>query len=107
MKTRYYTCDGGCIMLGNAAARISIPNGIGDGRYRVIVTDDSNVIKNEEDRACTRARWCGKISGDAINIYSYDCLLDGELSDNILFTIRGVYNVYTIRGMVILYSKFY
>lgn len=37
-KVRLYSCDGGCLLIGNGSARFNIPNGYGDGKHRVIVT---------------------------------------------------------------------
>lgn len=88
MKKRIYACDGGCLLIGNASFRFNLPNGFGDGHHRVYVSSDKNDIPKE-------SRWVGKIRGDAINVYNYDCYdtLD-ELYENVLFTLRGEYAVY-------------
>lgn len=39
-RVRFYSCDGGCLLIGNSSCRFSIPNGYGDGKHRVIVTDN-------------------------------------------------------------------
>lgn len=94
MKKRIYTCDGGCLLIGNASFRFNLPNGFGDGHHRVYVSSDRNDIPKE-------SRWVGKIRGDAINVYNYDCYdtLD-ELYENVLFTLRGEYAVYVDCGNV-------
>lgn len=97
MKTRYYECDGGCLEIGNASFRFSIPNGFGDGKHRVRVC-----TKEEQDwNVLTPSKWVGLVTGDAINVYGYDCFDNlKELCENVLFTLRGEYDVYVDCGTV-------
>lgn len=94
MKKNTYSCDGGCLMFGNASFRFNLPNGFGDGRHKVY-------ISNNEDDIPKEAKWVGTVSGDAINVYNYDCYNTlGELCENILFTLHGKYGVYVDCGSV-------
>lgn len=91
-KTMRYSCDGGCLVIGNASCRFSVPNGYGDGEYRVCVTDDESIIPHD-------SRSVGRVEGDAINIYGYDCIDNiNELCANVLLTIQGEYRVYVWSG---------
>lgn len=101
-KIRYYSCDGGCLLIGNGSARFSIPNGFGDGKHKVIVTDDGSEIEVLKNKYGEHMKWRGKVEGDAINVYNYDCYRANELSSNILFTLHGAFSVYTVFGTVVL-----
>lgn len=101
-KVRFYACDGGCLLVGNGSCRVNIPNGYGDGRHRVIVTDEMDDIRTEEIRHGQKACWVGRVEGDAINVYDYDCYGASELSENVMFTLQGAFSVYAVFGTVIL-----
>lgn len=97
-KVRRYSCDGGCITIGNASFIMHIPNDFGDGRHRVIVSDDQSRPK--------RAKWVGAVKGDAINVYGYDCLHSfKDLCENVLLTLRGEYDVWVRCGTVLFIKR--
>ena len=101
-KVRFYSCDGCCLLIGNSSARFNVPNGYGDGKHRVIVTDDQSEIETVEKRCGQRMRWIGRVEGDAINVYDYDCYSANELSQHVMFTLHGAFSVYSAFGTVIL-----
>lgn len=101
-KVRFYNCDGGCLLIGNGSFRLNVPNGYGDGKHRVVVTDDEREVKQAEGQSWQKARWFGRIEGDAINVYDYDCYGANELFENVLFTVRGAFNIYSVHGTVFL-----
>lgn len=101
-KVRYYSCDGGTLLIGNASCRFSAPNGYGDGRHKVVVTDNEKDIEEAEKRNGTKSRWVGRIEGDAINVYDYDCYDSNELYESVLFTLHGAFSIYAVNGDVFL-----
>lgn len=95
MKSKKYDCDGGCILIGNSTCRFHIPNDFGDGTHKVQVL-------NADERISDKYRWLGRIEGNVIYVYSYDCLSENELGDNVLFSLAGNYHIYVSEGDVIL-----
>ena len=100
---KYYSCDGGTVMIGNKNFRVHIPNGYGDGDFSV------KIVKTAEQREAFNKEYDnwdykGSVEGDEINVYSYDCLRGEELDDkrNILYTLSGRYGVYSNRGKITL-----
>ena len=98
MKKKKYSCDGGCILIGNATCRFHIPNDFGDGTHKVIVDNEDEIIPSGY-------RWVGRIEGDVIYVYSYDCLREEELGDEVLFSLSGSYSVYIKGGTVLLQKR--
>lgn len=98
MKTRRYSCDGGCIAIGNGSCTIHLPNGFGDGSHRVMVgtKDEMRKTKFGGNRLefGMEWRWAGIIEGDAINVYDGDCLCGDVADSHILFTLHGRYSIY-------------
>ena len=90
-RERYYGCDGGCLLIGNASCQIHIPNGIGDGQYRITVLDTE-----EPAPSYTEWEWLGVIEGDAIHVYEYDCMDPEDIvrGKGTLLTLRGRYSIY-------------
>lgn len=104
-EVRFYQCDGGCLLIGNGSARFSVPNGYGDGEHQVIVTDDKEEIKKAKKYYGDYMKWLGAVEGDAINIYNYDCYNANQLAKNVLFTIRGEFDVYSAEGTMYLVKR--
>lgn len=98
MKSKKYSCDGGCILIGNSTCRFHIPNDFGDGTHKVRVL-------NTDERISDKYHWLGQIEGDVIYVYSYDCLYENELGDNVLFSLKGSYNIYVCNGNVVLKQR--
>ena len=104
-KVRFYMCDGGCLLIGNGSSRFSIPNGYGDGKHRVIVTDEKEEVQKAKKYYGEHMEWLGVVEGDAVNIYNYDCYRANELSENVLFTIHGEFDVYSAVGTMYLVKR--
>ena len=98
MKRKKYSCDGGCVLIGNATCRFHIPNDFGDGTHKICVT-------NVRADISTKYRWVGCIEGDIIYVYSYDCLRESELSENVLFSLSGKYDIYVHCGDIMLKER--
>lgn len=92
---KYYSCDGGCITIGNETARVHIPNGYGDGTFRVQVMRKTTKVPEGYN-------WEACVEGDKLFVYDYDCLKDWSDKKRILYTLNGQYGVYINRGDIIL-----
>ena len=98
-----YNCDGGSILIGTTRNRVNLPNGYGDGCFRVsIVQTDEQKKKFYQKR--DEWKWVGTVRGNRFYVYSYDCLHGAELDneDNILYVLSGEYGVYHNQGDIIL-----
>jgi hypothetical protein len=94
-----YCCDGGTIMLGNETSRVCFPNDFGDGEFTVTVTTKKTYgeYRNHE------FKWLGTVEGNNIHIYSYDCPIEDELNDSILYTLpEGRWAVYALYCNILL-----
>lgn len=98
-----YECDGGTIMIGTKDSRVCLPNGYGDGSFKV------SIVKTDEQKKkfykeYKKWKWVGAVNGDSFNVYSYDCLHGDDLTDksNILYTLHGRYGVYHYNGNIVL-----
>lgn len=89
-------------MIGNVTCRFHIPNDFGDGQHKIIVAkkdDDTTFFDyNSYD-------WRGCIEGDLIYVYNYDCLREEELGDNVLFSLKGCYDIYVKCGTIFLKER--
>ena len=98
-----YECDGGSIMIGTAKSRVCLPNGYGDGCFKV------SIVKTDEQKKkfCqqhNKWKWIGAVNGNRFYVYSYDCLRGAELDneENILYVLSGRYGVYCNNGDIVL-----
>lgn len=97
-----YECDGGTIMIGTRDSRVCLPNGYGDGCFKVFI------IKTDEQRKKFIKQngwdWLGTVNGECFYVYDYDCLRDDDLTDpaHILYTLHGTYGVYCSNGDITL-----
>ncbi len=102
VKKFEYSCDGGCIMLGNKTSRVCLPNGYGDGCFTVEVRD----LASGDFTMTTGYDWLGTVEGDNIHIYDYDCLRGENLNDdspNVLCTLpSGRWAIFVNNGKVII-----
>lgn len=55
-----------------------------------------------EKQSGLKARWYGRVEGDAINVYNYDCYNTNELFENVMFTLHGAFSIYSVFGSVFL-----
>ena len=97
-----YDCDGGTIMIGTKDSRVCLPNGYGDGCFKVSIveTDEQRKKFNKQNRW----NWLGAVNGECFHVYDYDCLRGEELIDpaHILYTLHGRYGVYNSNGDIVL-----
>lgn len=92
---RYYHCDGGTLLIGNETIQASFPNGYGDGKFPVDLIDTEEK-KKQFKKDYMKWKWLGTVTGEEINVYSYDCYRGSELKDkrHILYTVSGILSVY-------------
>lgn len=106
-----YACDGGCIMLGNNSFRAKLPNGEGDGQFKIYICETNEEFEATKDDLKINQFDLDLISvidGDSINIYGYDCHhTQADIDKSILVTIRGRYRVYAYMGDVIFKNEIY
>lgn len=94
-KKYIYSCDGGSICIGNGACRASFPNGWGDGKFIITVSDET------PDHL--RWQYRGSIEGTDICVLDYDCYRDDEITEeDILCHLSGRYGVYSDEGDIYL-----
>lgn len=79
--------DAGGLKIGNGAFSIIIPNGVGDGKTRYAVFNDSAEFNDQMMDFVT------SVSGE-ISIYNYDCGRDVDC------TISGRYGIYRYDGLI-------
>lgn len=89
MKKYIYSCDGGCIKIGNEQFNVHLPNGYGDGFHRIYVGTEKEI----ENLRPKDSEFIGSIEGK-FNVYEYDC------GNEILFELEGCYAIFKYKGTI-------
>lgn len=108
MKERYYECDCGSVAIECGGSIIKVPNGYGDGYFKVIeFENDDEFYKYREEYKKTH--FIDKVSFQFLcvcefenaRLLAYDCLKKSDNLDiNTLCILNGTYAIYNNRGEV-------
>ena len=77
----------GSLKVGNDNFSFNLPNGIGDGKTKVVITREKEINTN-------MVNFFTKIEG-TFNIYDYDC------GNDILTSLNGKYHIFYLNGIVV------
>lgn len=106
MKERMYECDCGSVAIECGGSIIKIPNGYGDGYFKVIEFENEmefNMFKYSKNYLVDKVSFQFLCVCDFENarLLAYDCLKKTDNLDiNTLCILNGTYAIYNNRGEV-------
>ncbi len=103
MKKEYVSAEVGSVAVQIGDNTILIPNGLGDGSYKVyeMTNEEFNEYCKDHEKYELKYNWLTRCKfSDAMVMY-YDCYEDKDnVKENSVFILNGTYDIYNNYGKV-------